>query len=252
MWGGCEWGSVRTMQDVCRLCNRTRQLCNSHVIPEFFFKAAYDELHRAIEVTATPTQRRFLQKGYREKLLCKPCEERINKFEKYVYDLWFKKKILPKTIYSPYIAVKGIDYQKFKLFHLSVLWRASVSSLPQFSLVGLGPHEEKIRDLILNETSGDENRYGFFGFVLVDNNNNLVDGPIMQPISSKIEAHRVFIFIFGGCQWFYFTSSHTPTRFMPLFFKKHGVLVLLKQNFFASDSIQKFKKTINIDILKNE
>ena len=110
-----------------------------------------------------------------------------------------------------------------------------------FSFIKLGPHEEKIRDLILNETPGDENRYGFFAFVLVDDNNNLKDGPIMQPISKKIEAHRVFIFMFGGCQWFYFTSSHTPTRFMPLFFKKDGVLRLWKQNFYTLDSIQGFK-----------
>ena len=244
---------MKTIEDVCKLCNTTRQLCNSHVIPEFFFKSAYDELHRAIEVTATPIQRRLLQKGYREKLLCKPCEERINKFEKYVYDLWFKKKILPKTIYSEYFTVKGIDYHKFKLFHLSVLWRASVSSLPQFSFVELGPHEKKIKDLILNETPGDENRYGFFGSVLVDDNNNLMDGPIMQPISKKIEAHRVFIFIFGGCQWFYFTSSHTPARFVPFFFKKDGLLGLLKQNFYELDSIQKFARAIkNMEMPKKE
>jgi len=37
------------------------------------------------------------------------------------------------------IIIEGIDYAPFKLFLMSVLWRASVSTLEFFKLVSLGP-----------------------------------------------------------------------------------------------------------------
>jgi hypothetical protein len=42
------------------------------------------------------------------------------------------------------VVIRGLDYSTFKLFHLSVLWRASVSSGPDFASVRLGVHEERI------------------------------------------------------------------------------------------------------------
>lgn len=36
----------------CRLCRKSNKLIKSHIIPEFFFKPAYDRLHR-INVLST-------------------------------------------------------------------------------------------------------------------------------------------------------------------------------------------------------
>ena len=51
--------------------------------------------------------------------------------------------------------VNGIDPKKLKLFCLSYIWRASITSWTEFSLVKLGEfHEEKIRKMLLADDCG--------------------------------------------------------------------------------------------------
>ena len=55
--------------DTCKLCNKERELRNSHIVPEFFYKEIYDEKHR---IFPRKEGRKYgqMQKGYREPLLC--------------------------------------------------------------------------------------------------------------------------------------------------------------------------------------
>ncbi len=49
------------------------------------------------------------------------------------------------------VVLKGLDYTKFKLFLLSILWRMGVSSLDAFVEVKRGSHhEEALRVALLN------------------------------------------------------------------------------------------------------
>ncbi len=42
----------------------------------------------------------------------------------------------------------GVDYSKFKLFLMSLVWRAGAASGDFWETVKLGPHEEKLRSRI--------------------------------------------------------------------------------------------------------
>jgi len=81
-------------------------------------------------------------------LLCKECEGIINRFETYFSNAWYKQEKCPNKVNNSAVQVTGLDYTLFRLFHLSILWRASVSKREEFSRVQLGPHEEKIRHMI--------------------------------------------------------------------------------------------------------
>jgi hypothetical protein len=50
--------------------------------------------------------------------------------------------------------VKDIDYSRFKLFVLSMLWRASVSSQPFFARIQLGKYEPIIAEMLRNQNPG--------------------------------------------------------------------------------------------------
>ena len=98
-----------------------------------------------------------LQKGLRDPLFCEQCEQHFNTYcEQPFYKQWIDAAPLP----DPWPAGDRIhwitvDYSSFKLFHLSVLFRASVSQKPTFAAVSLGPHhEEKVRQLILKQDPG--------------------------------------------------------------------------------------------------
>jgi len=51
------------------------------------------------------------------------------------------------------------NYTELKLFFLSVLWRASVSSQPMFESVRLGVHEDALKRAILEKNVGDVDFY---------------------------------------------------------------------------------------------
>ena len=53
----------------------------------------------------------------------------------------------------------GIDYKKFKLFLLSLIWRFSISSKMSFKGVELGEHEDHIRQMLIMDDTGDAGRY---------------------------------------------------------------------------------------------
>ena len=64
---------------ICILCQQEKRLCDSHIIPEFAYADIYDDKHRAVTFSPiAPDERKFEQKGVRDKLLCTDCEGFIN------------------------------------------------------------------------------------------------------------------------------------------------------------------------------
>ena len=102
--------------------------------------------------------------------------------------------------------LNGIDYRKFKLFLMSVLWRAGVSSHPFYSHVELGPHEEKLRLKLINEDPGAPTDYGCAIYSL------LLDGAplramFVEPTPARVDNHKIYRFVFSGFVFIYFVSS---------------------------------------------
>ena len=193
----------------CRLCTLDKELRNSHIIPESLFKPLYDDKHRAVHLKDFEGKNRYkklkpLQKGIREKLLCHDCERLLNdRYEKYFKKLWFDKKALPEIMpASGSITLSGLDYRKFKLFHLSILFRASVSTLSEFKQVSLGKHEEILRRAILNDLDIPENMYVLLCHAITKNKSEIQYGLITSPF--KLRQPNGYIsygFCFGGCVW---------------------------------------------------
>jgi hypothetical protein len=154
-----------------------------------------------------------LKKGLREKLLCDECEQFLNdEYEKYFYTFWVKGKAIPPKWYGGKIRISGIDYAKFKLFHLSVLFRAGISKLPTFEYVTLGAHEERLKDMILSKNPGLPNRYHIYAYAVIKDDNSVVNQLITQPIQSRFDGHIVYSLIYSGCMWNYMVSSDPSPR----------------------------------------
>jgi hypothetical protein len=224
---------------LCKLCLLDRPLCNSHIIPEFLYRAAYDDKGRALELTRTLGNHRFVQKGYRERLLCDECEQRINVFEKYFKQAWYDAGTLPDRVDEDVYVLQGLDYRLFKLFHLSVLWRAGVSSNSIFANVRLGAHREPMREILLSEDPGPKDRYHFLAQVLVDDG-LVVDGVILEPATFKYQTRRIHVLLFGGCAWNYVISRQPLRDLLPLALTTSGTLPLLRQQITRFDLLADF------------
>ena len=191
----------------CALCQSNSPLQNSHVIPEFFYTELYDKFHRFHTVPFDAAEpERFKQKGIYEKLLCKACEQKFSVWEKYAKEAFCQGIGIQIEPDGPLLKLSNLDYRKFRLFLLSLLWRMGVSSVHFFSLVNLGSrHEEILRLALLNEDPLEPLQYPCLMAVVHDN--KLPPDWISQPM------HMKSVVINGMLFQFYVTSHSLPAIF---------------------------------------
>lgn len=184
----------------CRLCLEERPLCKSHIYPEYMYKSCYDGKHSYFEFNAEKKSRNKKRwKGLYERLFCRGCEDIFQRYEDYA------KKVLYDNV-KPRIKAQrkpcslvDYDYTKFKLFILSLLWRASISSLDSFKLANLGKYEEGLR-AILHE--GLETSVDNYPCILFQTHikHDLSDGVFMEiyPGRAKADGRTIYRFIADG------------------------------------------------------
>src|SRR4051812_9280912 len=112
----------------CRLCRREIPLCDSHIIPEFFYSTLYDDNHRFIGISTNPEKAEcYFQKGLREKVLCKDCECKFSVHENYARGVFLGGQEIQTACEPQRMKLAGLDYQSMRLFELSLLWRMGIS-----------------------------------------------------------------------------------------------------------------------------
>ncbi len=200
---------------VCRLCLQQRELQLSHIKPEFVYGPLYDDRHRLdvfdLERGAQPrriTPARKPQKGFCERLLCKECEGRFNRWETYTSELLYGRQ-KGAGILSTHTSSVPIDYASFKLFVMSVVWRAGLSSLPFFQYVELGRnHEERLRVMLLSGTPGAPIEYGITIVMESALPRELVEQAMASPECIRQGSERFCRLMMAGLFWLVRVSSH--------------------------------------------
>lgn len=170
---------------------------------------------------------RALQKGLRELLLCEKCEQHFNEyFEKPFRLFWIESNPLPAPWPEKELVVVSVPYAPFKLFHLSVIFRASVSSLPTYSQVNLGPHEEKIRRLLLDNDPAEDWQYQVFAYAVLHHETRYPLQFISQPVKGRLFGHTCYQMIYGGVSWCVNISSNRSWQFDKICLQPNGSLPL--------------------------
>ena len=196
----------------CRLCLQEKTLLKrSHIIPDFMYQEIYDEKHRIIKFDATKIHKEFMQSGaYQGDILCQNCDNVVlQKFEDYAARFLYNGKgihQIQSTHFKlddglEYLQVENVDYGKFKLFLLSVLWRASISSLPFFDSVKLGPYEEKIRIMLLSGNPGLPESYPCI--ISTWRKNNLPNELIRKPAKHCMDDLIMYDFPISGFMYLF-------------------------------------------------
>jgi hypothetical protein len=215
----------------CYLCEKNRELCNSHIISEFLYKPLYDNKGRLFGMSTKEDTRRSFdieQKGLREYLLCQSCETQLSRYENYARDLFHNDRF--RVNGNTVEEIENLNYKKLRLFFISILWRSSISSRPFFRNVDLGPHEETARKMILNEDPDPWWRYGCALSDIADYDEDQ-RGVIIQPVSSQEGAHHHYFYVLGGFLWHYVVSSHRAEDSVEeLFLERNGSMMVISKN----------------------
>lgn len=160
-------------------------------------------------------------------LTCASCDNRIGQWEKYANEVLYLRSapsltIRPRTtrgrsrmIHSEQL--EGVNYEQFKLFLLSLLWRASASRLPFVSTINLGAlYDGVIRERLLKSDPGPPEEFPCVLFKMTD--------AIRQPLSGslfmdcvKIQSRAFFRFLIDRFL-FLFAISHAKAPYPMQFF----------------------------------
>jgi hypothetical protein len=220
--------SISSPANICALCLLKAELRLSHIIPEFSYKPTYDEKHRMHAIPGhAPEEDFWVQKGLRYPLLCDRCEGLLNtNYEDPFKRFWVDRDPLGAMRASGGKILSGIDYSKFKLFHLSILWRASVCRHPAFHRVSLDVHEELIRQMLLARDAGPASLYPVACQVIIDDDDgSICEGVVRTPFSLTLLGHSAFDFMYCGCHWIYFVPSNPP-ELDQIRLSEHGTMVV--------------------------
>jgi len=196
---------------ICKLCLSDEARKNSHIIPEFIYKPLYNvEIHKFCELNLAQGKPWFTehQKGLREHMLCGSCEQRFSNIEDPASRAF--RKLTPKAwIPHQEIVVPNSSGHIVWAFMLSVLWRASVSSLPFFHNVRLGPHEERLRRLFMSEDYSESSLSRFPCLLLVrkpsgTNGEHTLEAPTLK----RMNGFPVYKFIVPCMTWKFVVSRN--------------------------------------------
>lgn len=160
-------------KEVCRLCGSLSELQESHIIPKSIFKLARDKKLNNRFIELHNKKDNVIQDGPKEYLLCENCEGKISRNEKYFKEaIHLNRHETDKAHDGKKLLIKGLDYKRIKLFFLSLLWRASISSKLEFENVCIVSSEEIIRQRILKENPGVNSNFAISAVVPLINNSN--------------------------------------------------------------------------------
>jgi hypothetical protein len=232
---------------ICQFCLHEKVLQKSHIVPEFLYQNIYNTDHQMIGINGQgPLGRAVLQKGLYERLLCEPCEQYFNKhFEKPFYRHWFTSPSLPSNLKIGDIHWITVHYNSFKLFHLSVLFRASVSTLPMFSSVKLGDHETRLRRVLFDKSPGDSTQYPILGCAIVHHETNQCVPIVTRPEVVKIGAARAYGMVYGGVKWWVGISSHPIKELEKGSLQSDGHMPILVSSWKDEPAIQAMSVALN-------
>lgn len=173
--------------NVCKLCNKYKKLIDAHIVPKWAFKKIRGMSHTLLSVSMGRNKRRPIG-FYDSGILCAACDNALGIYDSYGKEVLYNKE---KEGHGDMILIKNVDSDKFKLFILSVFWRASISSIQEMDDINLGPWEDIIKNKILNPKTKDEL---FFYITQIGDGSRLSElfkRGIMNPVSYKTEKESL-------------------------------------------------------------
>lgn len=235
----------------CRLCKQNNSLMKSHIFPEWLYTPLYDENHRFFVLSTNENKRRGTRpKGIYGKLLCSECEQQFSKWEGYARAVFYgDDRRIRREDYGKTFVLSGLRYTPFKLFQMSLIWRASIANRPEIPRINLGPHGERLRRMLLEERPGETYQYAAILMSLPKSQDQIMRELIYPPelLPRKIDGHTGYRAVLGGVFWLFVVSNHSADlRDKDLFLTNDGRLPIYK----VGEPALEFMRKLALDFSK--
>jgi len=142
---------IGTLATVCRGCGLEKKLVEAHIIPRGFARQIMGDQKHNLKISIESV--RVTHHGvYDREILCASCDGRLGELDDYA--LFVCQRFSTEHVVRPdgLFELCDVDGDKFTAFVLSVLWRASISSRPEFRKVSLGPFERQAHGVLFDSS----------------------------------------------------------------------------------------------------
>ncbi|KAM3093559.1 hypothetical protein ACKFKG_19285 [Phormidesmis sp. 146-35] len=144
-----------------------------------------DQVPRLYIVGSKQKPKQFQSGIYDSSILCRECDGNlIGSWDRYGQTFLLSppdsEKYITDTAGKPAYKVDSFDYKQLKLFFMSILWRAAITSHEFFAQVKLTSWEEKLKRMILAEDPGDENDFSVILFKYEGDFSEMMYNPIKK------------------------------------------------------------------------
>lgn len=232
---------------ICKFCGEDKKLCDSHIIPAYFYRQYTPEDGKPLReiFTDTPYPKRR-PVGYYEKLLCRTCEDVFEKWDNYGVNILSSSSgwVRESTDESDYTVLNNFDYIQLKLFFMSVLWRQHITTLKFFEKVDLGLRADILKQSLVNVNAGDIDHFGVFIFKHSSYSLD-IEKTIVSP--EKLRIDRIIYYKFNLNEFVIFIKvdkQNIPKSFQPHFLQPDSPLKVLERDFSSSVEFERMVKDI--------
>ena len=148
---------------VCKLTGFVGAGVKAHIIPRSFY-GLDGESAKIFEIDGVrDLEKRSPIGEYDPEIVTEEGERYFSDWDDYAAELLVQRGH-PVTVYTAgtetvCLEFGEYDYAKLKLFYMSLLWRADVTNRQLFRKVRLGPHQERLRQHILDGDPGTAEDY---------------------------------------------------------------------------------------------
>ena len=136
----------------CMLCTLEKPLRKSHILPRSFLRHLKRDTNQLLEVGIYSGKKpRKINFNPTELMLCNECEQLLDlNYEKYGAIYLRRRKNLSHRKSS--LLLNNYVFETFYLYFISILWRASKTSLDFFKNVDISAYEQAMRQCLLANT----------------------------------------------------------------------------------------------------
>jgi len=239
---------------ICKLCLQEKPLLKkSHIAPNFLYKELRDEDNAFVEGSFNDLSSKNVYTGlFEPNILCKECDNlTLGRLEDYACRILYGGIKGPRLVNEinkggvEFITCYGVDYKKFKLFLLSLIWRFSIAKSEFYNFVDLGEHEEKIRKMIFEDNAGDVSDYP----CCIQSYRRYSDLPfqiISQPMRHRHDGAICYSVIISGLLYtFYISKALTPDYISEVSINKNNKLMMI--NMPKENAVKIIKKYMGLN-----
>jgi len=250
--------SPSEIKNLCCGCGEAKPLIEAHIIPKAFCKRLSKLNAAAKLVTPNAYVRRSPTGYYDSNILCGECDGKLGVFDDYAFSLVQGAIRGKKTIFEPVHeqgrlvahSVADFDFDKLRLFVLSVLWRASISEDEFCSGAVLNDKEKNcLRDIVLYGAPISDDEYPFYcGRIILNGRGGLIHPPHPQ-ISEDVQFYN-----FCTGEFFFLVKvdcKPAPFLYSSWVAKPNQPLIFVLQSIEESPQLRAAVKAVKSGLTKN-